>query len=554
MNSIYTNNNDNELKNSLSSQNKKTIYCPKCFKYPLVQVGNDKQSLLINCLNCQYQENILLQNYLNSLNNEKTFNFTIIKTCKLHDKKHFINYCISCNHHLCVDCNKDKIHSQHEKINLTNIFPIDIIKEKLKEAHSYINSDLFLFQNKFIEKLEKEIKMIKTSYDECLLRNTNILSLLELLISNYSAQYPYYFEMINILKNSNFTLVKFKGEKITENIINYYQQLSVIKDDINIFNENYEKIFSKKEKMDMIKSIDFTLIKSLHNHSSFINSILKLQDGRIASCSSDKTIKIFNPQNYKCELTLTGHQETIYYISQLENGNLVSCSEDQTIKIWSITEDTFLCLHTIEDAHREWINKIIPCSNKRMASCSFDNTIKIWSSLPPYDLIATLDGHIKDVISIVQLKQKEYLVSASCDETLRIWNLVSYQFKAGIEKVSSSGSECMIEINNDKLIVGGKEIIQIINCSTYEIEGLINCPNVATINSIVELEDGIVLCGCYKGIFLIYYHEENKYIEMKGMHKDEISSIIKISDNMIVSSSYDRSLKVWILTKPIVQI
>ena len=36
---------------------------------------------------------------------------------------------------------------------------------------------------------------------------------------------------------------------------------------------------------------------------------------------------------------------------------------------------------------------------------------------------------------------------------------------------------------------------------------------------------------------------------MKGMHKDEISSIIKISDNMIVSSSYDRSIKVWIFNK-----
>lgn len=549
MNSINTSNNNNEINNSFQTSNRETIYCPKCFKYPLVQIGNNHNFLLVNCPTCHYQDNCLLSNYLNSLRSNNNFNFNNDKVCELHDKKPFVCYCLNCNHHLCDVCDKDKIHSQHEKIDLTNLFPIDDIKLKLTEADSYINSNLVFFQRKYIEKIEKEIQTINSSYNECILRNKNIIYFVKLLISNYNEQHPYYFEMINILKNTNFTFPEPKDEKNSDNIINFYNKLSIVNDDINIFNEKYKKIFTKKEKKERVNQIDFTLIGSLNYHSSFINSILILQDGRIASCSSDKTIKIFNLQNYKCELTLTGHQEAIYYISQLENGNLISCSEDRTIKIWSLKDDNFLCLHTITDSHREWVNKVIPCSKNRIVSCSFDNTIKIWSSLPPYSLIATLEGHIKEVISIVQLKQKEILVSASCDYTLRIWNLVSYQFKTGIEKVSATGGNCMVEIDNDKLIVGGKEIIQIINCSTYEIESSVSCPSVATINSLVELESGVVLCGCYKGIFLIYYQEENTYKEIKGKHKDEISSIIKINDNIIASASYDRSIKLWNFNK-----
>ena len=46
-------------------------------------------------------------------------------------------------------------------------------------------------------------------------------------------------------------------------------------------------------------------IKTINEHSNYIKSLLLLSDGRLASCSFDKTIKIYNiNNNYHCDITL----------------------------------------------------------------------------------------------------------------------------------------------------------------------------------------------------------------------------------------------------------
>ena len=169
-------------------------------------------------------------------------------------------------------------------------------------------------------------------------------------------------------------------------------------------------------------------ITTLTEHTGEVCSILLLSDERLASCSEDKTIKIFNPKNnYHCDITLTGHSSKVNNICQLPNGKLVSCSNDKSIKIWKISESLFECEYTITNAHNQEIICIIPLTNDRMTSCSDDKTVKIWNSKDPYDLIQTLIGHTRYITSIIQAKQKDIIISGSWDNTLRIWDASSYK-------------------------------------------------------------------------------------------------------------------------------
>ena len=100
-------------------------------------------------------------------------------------------------------------------------------------------------------------------------------------------------------------------------------------------------------------------IKTINEHSS-IHSLLLLSDGRLASCSQDKTIKIYNiNNNYHCDITLEGHTNGVNYISELDNNKLISCSDDRSIKIWSISQSSYQCDYTIYNAHNGWIHKVI---------------------------------------------------------------------------------------------------------------------------------------------------------------------------------------------------
>jgi WD40 repeat protein len=60
-----------------------------------------------------------------------------------------------------------------------------------------------------------------------------------------------------------------------------------------------------------------------------------LQNGDLASGSSDYTIKIWNPIDGTLKRTLNGHTNVVYALTVLQNGDLASGSWDKTIKIWS---------------------------------------------------------------------------------------------------------------------------------------------------------------------------------------------------------------------------
>ena len=105
---------------------------------------------------------------------------------------------------------------------------------------------------------------------------------------------------------------------------------------------------------------DIKSIKTITGHTNRVHSLLRLKDGRVASCSDDKTIKRFEPSNdYHCDQLIKRHNDSITSICQLDDGTIVSCSYDRTIMLNN---------YTIKNAHDGWIYKVITLPNNRIAS------------------------------------------------------------------------------------------------------------------------------------------------------------------------------------------
>ena len=114
-------------------------------------------------------------------------------------------------------------------------------------------------------------------------------------------------------------------------------------------------------------------IKTIKGHSDYFNSLLLLNDGRIVSCSNDKTIKVWNiydiSNDNQCDIVISDpHNDNINSLCLLAHGNIVSCSEDKSIKIWKINKDTYECLLQINNAHNDSINKVVTLIDNQFAS------------------------------------------------------------------------------------------------------------------------------------------------------------------------------------------
>ena len=287
-------------------------------------------------------------------------------------------------------------------------------------------------------------------------------------------------------------------------------------------------------------------IKIINEHSDDVYSLLLLSDGRLASCSYDKTIKIYDiKNNYHCDITLEGHTHSVNYISQLDNNKLISCSDDRSIKIWSITQSSYQCDYTINNAHNGVIFKVISLTNNRIASCSY-KTIKIWNSNHPYNLINTLNGHTYYVRSIIQLKDKDILISGSWDNTLRKWNLLTYQCDKIINNVDCCDNNSLLEIDNNRIIVGGYNVITIVNISNDIIEHQIKNEKLSYAYSFVQLRNGKILCGCSYGLICLYDINLNTLsFREKKIHDKPVSCLLNLNKYQFISCSCFDEIKVW---------
>ena len=287
-------------------------------------------------------------------------------------------------------------------------------------------------------------------------------------------------------------------------------------------------------------------IAIIKEHLDFVYSLLLLKDKRIASCSEDKTIRIFNPiKNYQCEIIIKGHLNAIYSICQLENSHIVSCSLDNSIRIWSITQYSYRCMFSIFNAHNYSISKVLSLSSERIASSSWDNTIKIWKGTSEYsDIpIRVLRGHTDIVRTIIEIKERNILVSISYDKNLLIWSLLTYQCVSVIRGVDCLSNNNIIRKDIDRLLIGDNDRINIVNINKCFIEDTI--VNKEKCDSLCKLTDTLIICGCMNSNLYLLDSNKKELVLVGGLHSNLISDIITINESTLISSSWDSNIIVW---------
>jgi predicted NACHT family NTPase len=121
-------------------------------------------------------------------------------------------------------------------------------------------------------------------------------------------------------------------------------------------------------------------LQTFEGHYHWVRSVALSQDSsRVASGSTDTTVKIWDANSGVCLRTFEGHYHWVNSVAFSQDSSLVaSGSSDTTVRIWDANSGA--CLRTFE-GHYHWVNSVaLSQDSSRVASGSSDKTVKIWDA------------------------------------------------------------------------------------------------------------------------------------------------------------------------------
>ena len=142
---------------------------------------------------------------------------------------------------------------------------------------------------------------------------------------------------------------------------------------------------------EIVKKNSFLTSLEINNMEDIPSSIYS-----IAPCNQLQTLKMDDSRN---KSTLMGHDHSVMSLIQLTNGKIASCSEDRSIKLRDL--NTSQCINSLK-GHTKAVRCLIQLNDNKIASCSFDKRIKIWD-LKTNKNTVTLKGHESWVLALIKL-------------------------------------------------------------------------------------------------------------------------------------------------------
>ncbi|MDC0746013.1 nSTAND1 domain-containing NTPase [Polyangium mundeleinium] len=154
---------------------------------------------------------------------------------------------------------------------------------------------------------------------------------------------------------------------------------------------------------------------------------------KLASSSWDRTACIWDTRR-ETHACLAGHTGPVTSAAFSPDGKaVVTASADGTARIWDAATRKEVA---ILRGHMGPLNQAIfhPKSSRVVVTASDDNTVRFWTKedgepgarpaeVASYTEFAALDGHEADVTTVAYAPNGERLLTASWDETARIWDL-----------------------------------------------------------------------------------------------------------------------------------
>jgi len=217
------------------------------------------------------------------------------------------------------------------------------------------------------------------------------------------------------------------------------------------------------------KGLDHEIVSKCEGHKKFITGLSweplhkNMNCDRLASSSKDMTLKIWNVLNGNCMVTTSMHKNCITKVLWGGQDLIYTTSEDRTIKVWDktgkiqkdlrshghwvncISCNTVFALRTgcndftlktyetkekMQEVALEKYEKLKGKGDERIVTGSDDCSLYMWTPSNSTKPTVRLLGHQQPVNHVQFSPNAQYIISASFDKSLRLWNGTTGEYLA----------------------------------------------------------------------------------------------------------------------------
>ncbi|KAF5844173.1 hypothetical protein GGP41_002253 [Bipolaris sorokiniana] len=286
--------------------------------------------------------------------------------------------------------------------------------------------------------------------------------------------------------------------------------------------------------------------QTLEGHSHRVRSVAFSHDSiRLASGSSDNTVKIWDVSNGECLSTFEGHIDPVFsVVFSHDSTRLASGSSDNTVKLWGVSSGE--CLSTLQ-GHSDWVGSVaFSHDSTRLASGSSDNTVKIWDTNSS-ECLLTLKGHSGAVSAVVFSHDSMRLASTSSDNTVKLWDVSSGECLSTLEGHSDWVRSVAFSHDSTRLASGSSDnTVKIWDANSGECLSTLKGHS-RRVGSVVFSHDSARLAsGSNDNTVKIWDTTNGECLSTLEGHSDWVRSVAFSHDSTrLASGSSDNTVKIW---------
>ena len=512
------------------------LICPDCFiRSPHIEKiyydENSKDFLVKYTCICSNVDNSKETPLMRILSNKEPLNL-----CTLHQENKLIGYCNTCKRAICSIC-KDELHIEHNidmdivhksitRENAGNM--LKILKEKEQKFNEDINKNEEKMENginHMIQKLNEEKINYKKQLENYKDNNLKTFDFLKNLYSRYINNYEE--NKNNDNKDNN---INHNDIMLTNHINNF-----VIKDTkIPKLDTNIDEIINQfnDEKKELKFDFDYGFSTNDKSNTIKVNNLEK-------SINRNDDDYINNIKNFKCTKTLGGHTEKIVSLIELSSGQLVTGSYDYTIRIWNANYDKEDII--IEEKSR--ILCLLEFEKNKILCGTTNNLINLYGiDGLNYEYLYTFVGHTLWINCLIGIN-KNYFASTSNDTKIKIWDYYNNKCLKTLE----GHEDCILTLillkTSKFLCSGGADLtIRIWDWENNKCLQILK-GHEKWVKCVLELDNEIIVSGSDDKSIKLW--KDNFNIKTIVGHTNSVRSFCQINSSYFASGSFDSTIKIW---------